>query len=161
VIPGGGPHDPILTPLWPPTLSDTLALRQVWRFRTVPSPATAKDISMATFAFVMPVVPGKEGIVAETLRRMGTPGPKHDAYAAARRSQGLTREAVWQQKTPMGTFAIVLLQGDDIAASFAKIASSDDPFAVQFRDFVKDVHNVDLAKDPPPDVELLLDARFR
>jgi hypothetical protein len=115
---------------------------------------------MATFAFVMPVVPGKEGIDAETLRRMGTPGPEHDAYAAARRSQGLTREAVWHQKTPMGTIAIILLEGDDIAASFGRIASSDEPFAVRFREFVKDVHNVDLAKAPPPDVELLIDTRF-
>ncbi len=115
---------------------------------------------MAAFAFMMPVVPGKEEMDAEMLGRMGTPGPEHDAYVAARRSQGLTREAVWHQKTPMGTFAIILLEGDDLAASFGKIASSDEPFAVQFREFVKNVHNVDLAKDPPPDVKLLIDARF-
>jgi hypothetical protein len=60
----------------------------------------------------------------------------------------------------MGTFAIILLEGDDIAASFGTIASSDAPFAAQFREFVKDVHGVDLAKDPPPDVELLTDTRF-
>jgi hypothetical protein len=115
---------------------------------------------MATFAFVMPVVPGKEGIDADTLRSMSTPGPENAAYVAARRSQGLKRETVWHQKTPMGTLAIVILEGDDLAASFGKIATSDDPFAVQFRDFVKDVHNVDLAKDPPPEVEPLLDAKF-
>jgi hypothetical protein len=113
-----------------------------------------------TFAFVMPLVPGKEETDAAMLRRMGTPGPEHDAYVAARRSQGLTREVVWHQKTPMGTFAIIVLEGDDIAASFGRIAASDEPFAVQFREFVKDVHGVDLAKDPPPDVELLIDARF-
>ena len=77
-----------------------------------------------------------------------------------RAPRAIAREAVWHQKTPMGTFAIVLLEGDDLAASFGKIASSDDPIAVRFRDFVKDVHGVDLAKDPPPEVELLLDARF-
>jgi hypothetical protein len=117
-------------------------------------------MSVATFAFVMPVVPGKEETDAEMLRRMGSPGPEHDAYVAARRSQGLTREAVWHQKTPMGTFAIIVLEGDDIAASFGAIASSDEPFAAQFREFVKDVHGVDLAKDPPPDVDLLIDAHF-
>ncbi len=115
---------------------------------------------MASLAFVLPLVPGKEEIDAQMLRRMGAPGPEHDAYVAARRSQGLTREAVWHQKTPMGTFAVVLLEGDDLAASLQKIASSDEPFAVQFREFVRDVHNVDFAKDPPPDVELVLDARF-
>jgi hypothetical protein len=55
---------------------------------------------MATIAFVMPLVPGKEATDADALRRMGSPGPDHDAYVAARRSQGLTREAVWHQKTP-------------------------------------------------------------
>ena len=115
---------------------------------------------MAAFAFLMPVVPGKEQLDAETLRRLGAPGTECDAYVAARRSQGIAREAVWHQKTPMGTFAIVLLEGDDLAASFGRIASSDNPFAVRFRDFVKEVHGVDLAKDPPPEVELLLDAEF-
>jgi hypothetical protein len=115
---------------------------------------------MATLAFVMPVVPGKEGVDAEMLRRMGAPGPEHDAYVAARRAQGLTREAVWHQRTPMGTFAIIVLEGDDIGASFGAIATSEEPFAVQFRAFVRDVHDVDLAGDPPPDVELLIDARF-
>lgn len=117
-------------------------------------------MDVATFAFVMPLVPGREKTDADMLRRIGTPGPEHDAHVAARRSQGLTREAVWHQKTPMGTFAIIMLEGDDIAASFGTIVSSDAPFAVQFREFVKDVHNVDLAKDPPPDVELLTDTRF-
>ena len=77
---------------------------------------------MAAFAFPMPVVPGKEQFDAETLRRMSAPGPERDAYVAARRSQGIAREAVWHQKTPMGTFAIVLLEGDDLAASFGRIA---------------------------------------
>ena len=43
---------------------------------------------------------------------------------AARRAQGLTREAVWHQTTPMGTFAIVVLEGDDIQSSLGMIATS-------------------------------------
>ena len=39
-------------------------------------------------------------------------------------------------------------------------ASSDDPFHRQFRGFVKDVHGVDLANDPPPDAHLISDTRF-
>ena len=116
---------------------------------------------MATLAFVMPVVPGKERADAEMLRRMGAPGPEHDAYVAARRAQGLTRESVWHQKTPDGdVLRIIVLEGDDVGASFGAIATSEEPFAVQFRAFVKDVHDVDMASDPPPDVELLIDARF-
>lgn len=115
---------------------------------------------MGSFAFVMPLVPGKESTDSEMLRQLGSPGPEHDAYVAARRAQGFSREAVWHQKTPMGTFAIVLLEGEDVMAALVGIATSDEPFAVQFREFVKEVHDVDLANDPPPEVELLLDSHF-
>ena len=49
--------------------------------------------------------------------------------------------------------AIVTIEGDDLQSAFGKIATSDQPFDRQFREFVKDVHGVDLAKDPPPDVQ--------
>jgi len=115
---------------------------------------------MGTFVFAMPLLPGKEAVDREMLERLGAAGPERDAYLAARRAQGVSHETVWHQRTPMGTFAIVLLEADDVATSFGLIATSDEPFARQFRDFVKDVHGVDMAKDPPPDVELVIDTRF-
>ncbi len=115
---------------------------------------------MATSVFVMPITPGKEDLDRETLQRLAAPGPEHDAYVAARRAQGISREAVWHQKTPMGTFAIVLMEGDDLAAAMGAIVQSDDPFNTQFREFVKDVHGVDLANDAPPDVTTITDVRF-
>ena len=42
----------------------------------------------------------------------------------------------------------------------APAAFADDPFHRQFREFVEDVHGVDLANDPPPDVSLISDTRF-
>ena len=115
---------------------------------------------MATFVFVMPLVPGKEDLDRTTLEGLSVPGPARDAYLAARRAAGLTREAVWHQKTPMGTFAIILLEADDIQAAFGRMVTSDDPFDLQFREFVRDVHGVDLQNDPPPDVALITDTRF-
>jgi hypothetical protein len=113
-----------------------------------------------TFVFVMPLLPGKAEVDRQMLERVTAPGPDRDAYVAARRSQGVAREAIWHQNTPMGTLAIVLLEAEDIASSFGKIATSDEPFAQQFREFVKEVHGVDLAKDPPPEVSLISDTRF-
>jgi hypothetical protein len=115
---------------------------------------------MATSVFVLPIVPGKEDLDRETLRRLAEPGPEHDAYVAARRAQGITREAVWHQATPAGTIAIVLIEGDDPAGAMGAVMQSDDPFSRQFRNFVKDVHGVDLANDPPPDVSPIADTRF-
>jgi hypothetical protein len=115
---------------------------------------------MATFVFVMPVIPGKEEADRTTIEGLSVPGPDRDAYLAARRAAGLTREAVWHQKTPMGTFAIVLLEADDIQGAFGRMVTSDDPFDQQFREFVRDVHGIDLQKDPPPEVTLISDNRF-
>jgi hypothetical protein len=115
---------------------------------------------MGTSVFVLPIVPGKEDFDRETLQSMASPGPQRDAYVAARRAAGITREAVWHQNTPMGTFAIILMEGDDLGASMGAMITSDDPFDSQFREFVKDVHGVDLANDPPPDVMQIMDERF-
>lgn len=115
---------------------------------------------MATFVFVMPVLPGKEEADRTTLEGLSVPGPDRDAYLAARRAAGLTREAVWHQKTPMGTFALVLLEADDIQEAFGRMVTSDHPFDQNFREFVRDVHGVDLQNDPPPDVALISDVRF-
>jgi hypothetical protein len=115
---------------------------------------------MSTFVFVMPVIPGKEEADRAGLERSSSPGPERDAYVSARRAAGLTREAVWHQKTPMGTMAIVMMEGDDVPSAFARMITSDDPFDRQFRDFVADVHGIDLQKDPPPDVALIVDNRF-
>lgn len=115
---------------------------------------------MATIVFVLPIVPGKEDVDREMLESMSAPGPGRDAYVAARRAQGLKRETVWHQVTPNGTLAIVVLEGDDVQSALGVSATSDDPFHRQFREFVKDVHGVDLANDPPPDVRLIADTQF-
>jgi hypothetical protein len=80
-----------------------------------------------------------------------------DAFEAWHRSHGVRRHAVWHQQTPNGTVAIVLLEGDDIEAALRGTATSEEPFDQQFRNSVKDVHGVDLAKDPPPEVVQLID----
>ena len=115
---------------------------------------------MATLVFAMPIIPGKEGIDRDNIRRTATPGPEHDAFVAARRAAGITREAVWHQSTPNGTLAIVLIEADDIERAFGQMASSDDPFAQAFREQTKEIHGFDLATDPPPSVELISDVSF-
>ena len=115
---------------------------------------------MATMVFVLPILPGKEDVDREMLAGLSAPGPARDAYLAARRDQGLKRETVWHQKTPDGTLAIIVLEGDDVQSALGVSATSDDPFHQQFREFVKDVHGVDLANDPPPDISLITDTQF-
>ena len=51
---------------------------------------------MATFTFVVPVLPGKEDTDRETMQRFAT-GEEKDAYDASRRSLGFKREAIRHQ----------------------------------------------------------------
>jgi hypothetical protein len=115
---------------------------------------------VATIVFALPILPGKETVDREMLERLDAPGPEKDAYVSARRAQGITREQVWHQVTPNGTLAIIVLEGDDLMSALGVSATSDDPFHRQFREFVKDVHGVDLANDPPPEVQLITETRF-
>ena len=114
---------------------------------------------MATVAFVAPLSPGKEETDREGMQRFST-GEERDAYEASRRSLGFHREAVWHQETPNGTLAIVLWEVDDPEAAFGGIATSDEPFDSRFREFLRDVHGLDVAKDPPPVIRPVIDHRF-
>ena len=115
---------------------------------------------MPGFAFVAPILPGKEQLDAETFEQFAV-GDEHDAYVAARRAAGVTREAVWHQTTPdRTTVAIVLLEADDVEAAFGHIVTSETPFDRRFRAMVQEVHGFDLASAPPPDVRLISDTRF-
>ena len=112
---------------------------------------------MPAFAFILPIIPGKEETDIQMFERIKD--EEKDAFEAWHRTHGVSRHAVWHQRTPNGTVAIVLLEADDIDAALRGAATSDSPFDQQFRDSVKDVHGVDLANDPPPEVVQLLDWR--
>ena len=111
---------------------------------------------MASTAFVLPILPGKEETDIEMFERFKS-GEGKAAFEAWHRSHGVRRHAVWHQKTPNGTVAIVLLEADDIAAALGGAATSPEPFDQQFRDSVKEVHGVDLANDPPAEVVPVID----
>ncbi len=114
---------------------------------------------MPIFAFVAPLLPGKAETDREGMQRFSA-GEERAAYEASRRALGFQREAVWHQKTPDGTVAIVVWEVDDVEAAFGGIATSDEPFDRQFREFLKDVHGLDVANDPPPEVRPVIDHRF-
>ena len=116
---------------------------------------------MASLAYILPYLPGKEEDARDMLARLQQPGPMNEAYVASRTAKGISRETVWRQRTPEGSFAIIVLEGDDPGAALQQYATSDEPFDRQFRDFVKDVHGIDMALDPPPDVVLVSDAGFQ
>ena len=113
---------------------------------------------MASFAFVLPILPGKEEADVQGFEHLMN-DEQGDAFGDWHRSLGFRRHAVWHQRTPDGTVAVVLFEADDIESALRGAATSDDPFAQRFRQFVQDVHGIDLATAPPPDVRPVIDWR--
>ncbi len=115
---------------------------------------------MTAIAMALPVLPGKEQSWRDYVGTLNSPEVR-EQYVASRRAAGMTRETVWSEQTPDGRLlAVVLMEADDVDGVFANLATSDDPFTARFRDFLKDVHGVDIATDPLPEVTMLSDTRF-
>jgi hypothetical protein len=106
---------------------------------------------MPAIGFVVPILPGK----TETDRTAMTScwrGERSAAHEQSRRGLGITREAVWIQATPGGDLAIVYLEADDLQVAFKGMATSQKPFDCWFREYIRDVHGIDLEDGfPPPD----------
>ena len=115
---------------------------------------------MVAVAMAMPILPGKEQTWRDHVRDL-TSSEMRDEYESSRRALGMSRETVWAQQVPGGPLmAVVMMEADDPASVFDKLSTSADPFTAQFREFLKDVHGVDIGTDPLPEVTMLSDVRF-
>jgi hypothetical protein len=100
---------------------------------------------MAKTAFAVPVLPGKDAKSVAAIF-----DGRQDEYAESRRRHGIQIERVYEQPTPMGTFAVAYLESTgDIADTMGKLASSDLPIDREFVSALKDVHGFDPSAAPP------------
>ncbi len=72
------------------------------------------------------------------------------------RAAGISREQAWVQHTPQGDFAVVSMEVKDPAKAFQAFATSPKPWAVKFREFLKNAHGFDVTHPVPPN-ELIVD----
>jgi len=56
---------------------------------------------------------------------------------------GVSVERVWHQTTPQGDLAIVYEEADDLAQGLPRLAASQEPFDVWFKQQVLEIHGVD------------------
>ena len=68
---------------------------------------------------------------------------EHDAVMKA---AGISREQVWVQHLPHGDFAVASYETDDPEHSFRVLATSNEPWAIKFREHLKRAHGVDIAQ---------------
>ena len=57
---------------------------------------------MASFAFVLPVLPGQEENIRHMSETVGGSGPFREAYEASRERLGISQEKVRVQRMPIG-----------------------------------------------------------
>lgn len=113
---------------------------------------------MSSIGFVVPVPAGKEQADREWMSALD--GEKREEYQSEWKKAGFKHHTVWQQQTPNGTVDIVYLEADDMPAAMQAVTSSDSAFHQWFRERVRDVHDLDLTSEAPPQPTLLHDASF-
>ena len=72
--------------------------------------------------------------------------PRRSEFAAFMKKCGLSRDRCWIQEGPEVPLAIVLYEGETPAMFLQQIATSQEPFAVWFRERVKDLQGIDMAE---------------
>jgi hypothetical protein len=109
---------------------------------------------MQAVAFVLPLVPGKTETDRSAMRSCWD-GERKAAFQASRERHGITREAVWIQRTPGGDVVVVYMEANDLEAAIKGVATSEEPFDRWFRDHVRDVHGIKLEEGFPPPEQIL------
>jgi L-rhamnose mutarotase len=107
---------------------------------------------MAEFCGAFPVLPGK----ADAVRTFAADcHARREEFAASLRQAGVRREQWFL--SPGGDFLHVYLEAHDVAAAFAQIATSTDPFDEWQRERILDISGVDMTQPGPPPSEKVLD----
>ena len=101
---------------------------------------------MSNYCFVSPILPGGEEKMKKWIHDDLSNSANHDRVF---RQAGVTREQVWIQRTPMGDFAVVSYETSDPGKTFQVLATSTDPWAAKFRDFLSKAHGIDITKPLP------------
>ena len=85
--------------------------------------------------------------------------PRRSEYAAFMAKCGVSRIRCWMQQTPHGMVGIVLYEGETPGGFGQQIATSQEPFAVWFRERVLELHGMDMSGPLPPPPELVTDVQ--
>ena len=113
---------------------------------------------MAGLAIAAPVVPEKLAEWREFSLSISE-GSRRDEYAAFVKKSGLSRLRCWLHQGPKGPMAIILYEGEKPGGFIELMSTSTEPFAVWFRESVKNLHGMDLSQPLGPLPELLTDVR--
>ena len=108
------------------------------------------------YCFIAPILPGGIELMKKWNEENIVNNKEHDAVFMA---AGITREQVWIQHMPQQQnqdFAIASYETSDPEQSFKVLATSNEPWAAKFREHLKNVHGLDIARSPIKINELIV-----
>jgi hypothetical protein len=109
------------------------------------------------FAMAVPILPDKTDAWQKFLKELNTTW--YSQFCDSRKKLNI-HERTFLQKTPMGDFAIVTLEGENPEVAFAGFAEGNDEFTNWFIEQVKEIHGFDLRQPPPgPMPEMVIDSK--
>ena len=114
---------------------------------------------MVTYCLALPYLPGGVELAKKFAQENGNTKEHDEFYRIA----GISRESVWIQRSPPGSSApdlhVVSIETDDLANMLKEYATSNHPWAIKFREFVKKAFGVDFSGPPPQLNENIVDWR--
>jgi hypothetical protein len=119
------------------------------------------DESMETnntnYCFIAPILPGGIELMKKWNKENIVNNKEHDVVFM---DAGISREQVWIQHIPQQQqtqdFAIACYETTDPEQSLKVLATSDKPWAVKFREHLKNAHGLDIAQSPMQINELVV-----
>ena len=110
----------------------------------------------ANYCFIAPILPGGIELMKKWNDENIVNNEEHDAIFM---TAGITHEQVWIQHLPQQNqdFAVVCYETSYPEQSFKVLATSKEPWAVKFREHLKNAHGLDIAQTSIKLNELLID----
>ena len=109
----------------------------------------------ANYCFIAPVLPGGIELMKKWNEENIVNNKEHDTVF---KLAGISREQVWIQHLPQQNqdFVVASYETSDPEQSFKVLATSKEPWAVKFREHLKNVHGLDIVQSLPQINELVV-----
>jgi len=106
---------------------------------------------MIGVALAAPILPGKVDDYKQFSRELAE-DPRRSDYIAVMKKSGVSRVRAWLQEGPESAVGIILYEGETPTGFLQYMGTSQEPFAVWFREKVKDINGLDLTEpmEGPP-----------
>ena len=114
------------------------------------------NLTSTNYCFTIPILPGGIELMKKWNEENIVNNKEHDAVFM---TAGISREQVWIQHMPQQNqdFVVASYETSDPEQSFKVLATSKEPWAVKFREHLKNAHGLDISQTSIKLNELLID----